>query len=194
MKTNTLTTHPPQAGIAADNPPLVAPIYQSVKFTFDDLHEAARMNAGERDGYFYSRIDNPTLRQLELTLAALQGRSDCVLTSSGVAAVSLTLQALCRQGDHVLMFAEGYVPTRAMVRRVLARFGVTHTVLSIEDSAGIEQLLRSTPTRLMVFESPTNPMLKIADVERLCALARTHACLTVLDNTLAGLHAWTVSD
>jgi cystathionine beta-lyase/cystathionine gamma-synthase len=147
------------------------------------------MNAGERDGYFYSRIDNPTLRQLELTLAALQGRSDCVLTGSGVAAVSLTLQALCRQGDHILMFAEGYVPTRAMVRRVLARFGVTYTVLSINDMAGIEQLLRSIPTRLMVFESPTNPILKIADIEPLCALAKANGCLTVLDNTLAGLHA-----
>lgn len=189
MKPNTLTNHPPQADVAADNPPLVAPIYQSAKFTFDDLHEAARMNAGERDGYFYSRINNPTLRQLELTLAALQGRNDCLLTSSGVAAVSLTLQALCKQGDHILLFAEGYVPTRTMARRILARFGVTHTVLSIEDSAGIEQLLRSTPTRLMVFESPTNPMLKIADIERLCALAKAHACLTVMDNTLAGLHA-----
>ncbi len=189
MKPNTLTNHPPPATVAADNPPLVAPIYQSVKFTFDDLHEAARMNAGERDGYFYSRIGNPTLRQLERTLAALQGRSDCVLTGSGVAAVSLTLQALCRQGDHILVFAEGYLPTRAMARRVLSRFGVTHTVLSVDDLAGIEQLLRSTPTRLMVFESPTNPILKIADIERLCALAKANACLTVLDNTLAGLHA-----
>jgi cystathionine beta-lyase/cystathionine gamma-synthase len=189
MNPNTLINHPPQAAVAVDNPPLVAPIYQSVKFTFDDLHEAARMSSGERDGYFYSRIDNPTLRQLELTLAALQGRSDCVLAASGVAAVSLTLQALCRQGDHILVFAEGYAPTRAMARRVLARFGVTHTVLSIDDMNGIEQLLRSIPTRLMVFESPTNPMLKVADIERLCALATTNGCLTVLDNTLAGLHA-----
>lgn len=189
MKPDTLTNHPPQAGIAADNPPLVAPIYQSVKFTFDDLHEAERMNAGERGGYFYSRIDNPTLRQLEQTLAALQGRTDCILASSGVAAVSLTLQALCRQGDHILVFAEGYGPTRAMARRVLARFGVTHTVLSIDDLNGVEQLLRSTPTRLMIFESPTNPVLKVADIECLCAVARAHGCLTVLDNTLAGLHS-----
>jgi cystathionine beta-lyase/cystathionine gamma-synthase len=167
----------------------VAPIYQSVKFSFDELSEAERANVGERDGFFYSRIDNPTLRQLELTLAALQGRSHCLLTPSGVAAVSLTLQALCKQGDHILVFAEGYGPTRAMARRVLTRFGVTFSVLSIDDLAGIERALQTTPTRLMVFESPTNPILKIADLERLCAMAKQHDCLTVLDNTLAGLHA-----
>ncbi|MGE0115146.1 MAG: PLP-dependent aspartate aminotransferase family protein [Steroidobacteraceae bacterium] len=189
MKPDTLTNHPPQVSVAADNPPLVAPIYQSVKFTYDDLAEAERASAGERDGFFYSRIDNPTLRQLEQTLAALQGRSHCVLAPSGVAAVSLTLQALCKQGDHIVVFAEGYAPTRAMARKVLARFGVSHTVLSIDDLPGVERVLQATPTRLMVFESPTNPMLKIADLERLCELAKAHGCLTVLDNTLAGVHA-----
>jgi cystathionine beta-lyase/cystathionine gamma-synthase len=189
MKPDTLTNHPPQVPVASDNPPLVAPIYQTVKFSFDELSEAERANAGERDGFFYSRIDNPTLRQLEQTLATLQGRSHCLLTSSGVAAVSLTLQALCKQGDHIVIFAESYGPTRAMARRVLARFGVTFKVMSIDDLDGIERELQTTPTRLMVFESPTNPMLKIADLDRLCALAKAHGCLTVLDNTLAGLTA-----
>jgi cystathionine beta-lyase/cystathionine gamma-synthase len=189
MKTNTFTNHPPAIPVASDNPSLVAPIYQSVKFSFDELHEAARHSAGERDGYVYSRIDNPTLQQLQQTLAGLQGRDHCLLAASGVAAVSMTLQALCKQGDHLIVFAEGYVHTRQMARRVLARFGVTHTILSVEDHAAIEQCLRTTPTRLMVFESPTNPILKIADLERLCALAKQHDCLTVMDNTLAGLHA-----
>ena len=189
MKTNTFTNHPPVIQVAADNPPLVAPIYQSVKFSFDDLHEAERHGRGERAGYAYSRIDNPTLQLLQQTLATLQGREHCLLAPSGVAAVSLTLQSLCKQGDHLIVFAEGYGPTRVMVRRVLARFGVRHTVLSIEDHAGIERVLSSTPTRLMTFESPTNPMLKIADVDFLCGLAQQHGCLTVMDNTLAGLHA-----
>lgn len=181
--------HPPKISVAADNPPLVAPIYQSVKFTFDEPAEALRHSAGQREGFFYSRGANPTLRQLELTLAQLQGRSACLLTGSGVAAVSLTLQALCKQGDHILLFAEGYLPTRAMARRVLTRFGVRYTVLSIEDLEGVERVLGETPTRLMIFESPTNPMLKVADVGKLCALAKTYGVLTVLDNTLAGLHA-----
>ena len=189
MKTNTLTNHPPIVPVAIDNSPLVAPIYQSVKFTFDDLAEAQRHAQGARDGYAYSRIDNPTLRQLELTLAAMQGRSHCVLTSSGVAAVGLAMQALCKQGDHIIVFAEGYGPTRAVARRVLSRFGISHSILSIVDHAAIEQALKQTPTRLMIFESPTNPILKIADITRLCSLAKANNCLTLMDNTLAGLHA-----
>lgn len=189
MKTNTFTNHPPSVTVAPDNLPLVAPIYQSVKFAFDDVYEAERHGRGEREGYAYSRIDNPTLQLLQQTLATLQGRTHCLLAPSGVAAVSLTLQALCQQGDHLIMFAEGYGPTRVMVKRVLARYGVRHTVLSIEDHQGIAQILSTTPTRLMVFESPTNPMLKVADLGFLCKLAQQHGCVTVMDNTLAGLHS-----
>ncbi len=188
MKDSTLVVHPPSVNLPDDNRPLVAPIYQSVKFAIDDAEEATRIARGERPGFAYSRVSNPTLRQLELTLAALQGRESCLLTASGVAAVNLALLSLCKQGDHVVLFAESYQPTRRMVRRILARYGVQHTMLSIEDLAGLERVLKATPTRLMVFESPTNPILKIADLVSITALARTHGVLTVLDNTLAGFH------
>lgn len=188
MKPSTRVIHPPDVVVPADNRPLVAPIYQSVKFTFDDVEATEQNFRGGRPGFYYSRISNPTLRQLELTLAALQGRDGCVVTASGVAAVNLAIMALCRQGDHVLMFAETYQPTRWMIRRILSRFGVRHTMLSIEDLAGIERVLAGTQTRLVVFESPTNPVLKIADIEGLTALARTHGALTMLDNTFAGFH------
>jgi cystathionine beta-lyase/cystathionine gamma-synthase len=81
-----------------------------------------------------------------------------------------------------------YQPTRYMIRRLLARYGVSHTLLSIDDVAGIEQTLASKPTRLVMFESPTNPVLKVADIERITAAARKHGALTVLDNTFAGFH------
>ena len=188
MKPPTRVNHPPAVKVADDNRPLVAPIYQSVKFTFDDVEESQRQSRGEREGYAYSRVSNPTLRQLELTLAELQGRDACLLTASGIAAVSLPLLALCRQGDHVIVFAESYQPTRYVVRRMLARYGIRHTLLSIEDTAAIEQTLATTPTRLIVFESPTNPSLKIADIGRITAAARRHGALTLLDNTFAGFH------
>jgi cystathionine beta-lyase/cystathionine gamma-synthase len=188
MKISTRLNHPPSVAVPADNRPLVAPIYQSVKFTFDSVEEAERQSLGQRDGFQYSRVSNPTLEQLSVTLAELQGRDECLLTASGVAAVNLALLALCKQGDHVVLFAEMYQPTRYMIRRVLARYGVTHTMLSIEDIAGIEQTLASKPTRLVMFESPTNPVLKVADIERIAAAARKHGALTVLDNTFAGFH------
>ncbi|MFC4309053.1 trans-sulfuration enzyme family protein [Steroidobacter flavus] len=188
MKISTRLNHPPSVSVPADNRPLVAPIYQSVKFTFDDVAESERQSRGQREGFQYSRVSNPTLEQLGLTLAQLQGRDECLLTASGVAAVNLAVLALCKQGDHVVLFAEMYQPTRYMIRRVLARFGVTHSMLSIEDTAGIERTLASKPTRLVIFETPTNPVLKVADIEGITAAAKRHGALTVLDNTFAGFH------
>lgn len=188
MKPSSRVNHPPPVQVPEDNRPLVAPIYQSVKFTFDDVGEARRNSRGEREGFQYSRVSNPTLRQLELTLAELQGRDDCLLTASGVAAISLSLLSLCRQGDHVILFAQMYQPTRHVIRRLLARYGVTHTMLSIDDAAAIERTLEQTPTRLVVFESPTNPALRIADIERIATAARRCGALTLLDNTFAGFH------
>jgi cystathionine beta-lyase/cystathionine gamma-synthase len=188
MKNNTFVNHPPEAPLPPDNRPLVGPIYQSVKFSFDNTEETLRYQRGQRDGFFYSRTSNPTLRQLELTLSELQGRDGCLLTGSGVATIAASLLALCKQGDHILAFVESYGPTRYIVQHLLAKFGVTHTLLSIEDLAGIERVLRETPTRLIIFESPTNPITKIADIEHLTAQARQAGCLTVMDNTFAGFH------
>jgi len=188
MRKRTRVTHLPEVKLAPDNRPLVAPIYQSVKFTFDDVGETQKYWTRQRDGFYYSRVSNPTLRQLELVLAELQGREAGLLTGSGVAAISMTLLALLQAGDHVVYFAETYQPTRALLRRLLGRFGVTSTMLSVTDHASIERTLATTPTKLVVFESPTNPVLKIADLERITGLARAHGALTLLDNTLAGLH------
>jgi cystathionine beta-lyase/cystathionine gamma-synthase len=188
MKDNTLVNHPPAVALPADNRPLIAPIYQSVKFSFDDANETLRYQRGEREGFFYSRSGNPTLRQLERLLCDLQGRDDCLLTGSGVATIAMSLLSLCKSGDHVLLFVESYAPTRYIVQHLLAKFGITHTMLSIEDLPGIERTLAELPTRLVIFESPTNPITKIADIAHLTAHARAAGCLTVLDNTFAGFH------
>jgi cystathionine beta-lyase/cystathionine gamma-synthase len=189
MKKRTRVTHLPDVEIPPDNRALVAPIYQSVKFTFDDVAETGRYYEGRRAGFYYSRVSNPTLRQLENALAELQGRDACLLTGSGMAAISASLLALTKQGDHVVYFAEMYQPTRSLIRRVLGRFGVTSSLLSIDDIAGLAAVLEERPVRAIVFESPTNPVLKIADIARITELARRHGALTLLDNTLAGPHS-----
>jgi len=188
MKDNTLVNHPPAVVLPADNRPLIAPIYQSVKFSFDDANETLRYQRGEREGFFYSRNANPTLRQLERLLCELQGRDECLLTGSGVATIAMCLLSLCKSGDHVLLFVESYAPTRYIVQHLLAKFGIAHTMLSIEDLPGIERVFAQQPTRLVIFESPTNPVTKIADIVHLTAHARAAGTLTVLDNTFAGFH------
>jgi cystathionine beta-lyase/cystathionine gamma-synthase len=188
MKKPTRVNHPPEVELPPGNRPLVAPIYQSVKFEFENLAETERYLRGERPGFLYTRTANPTNRQLEQLLAELQGRDDCLVTASGVGAIAETLLSLTRAGDHILCFVETYNPTRYLIRRVLARFGVTHTMLSIEDTAGIERALRAQPVRLVFFESPTNPLTKIADIGALVSAARAAGALTVMDNTFAGFH------
>ncbi|HNR23805.1 MAG TPA: PLP-dependent aspartate aminotransferase family protein, partial [Steroidobacteraceae bacterium] len=188
MKKPTRVNHPPRVEMPADNRPLLTPIYQSVKFEFDTVEETVRGMRGERPGFYYMRASNPTTRQLELTLAQLQDRDDCLACCSGVNAIVQTLLGLTKQGDHVLCFVETYGPTRRIIRRLLGRFGVTHTMLSIEDLPGIEHTLATTATRLVIFESPTNPVTKIADIAAITRLARQHGALTVMDNTFAGLH------
>jgi cystathionine beta-lyase/cystathionine gamma-synthase len=188
MKKPTRVNHPPNVELPADNHSLVAPIYQSVKFEFDTTEETQRNLRGARPGFFYSRRSNPTLRQLEILVAELQGRDDALVTGSGVAAMGQCLLALLKQGDHVVCFIETYPPTRHMIKRLLGRFGVSHTMLSIEDLDGVERTLNDRPVRLVVFESPTNPVTKIADIERLTRAARAHGALTLLDNTFAGFH------
>jgi cystathionine beta-lyase/cystathionine gamma-synthase len=189
MKSRTRVNHPTPVLPAAGNQPLVAPIYQSVKFELEDLAQTERAWGGPGHGYHYSRVANPTVAALEMLLAELQGREACVAVGSGLAAVAVTLIGLLSQGEHVLAFVETYGPTRGLITRTLSRFGVAHTMLSIEDRAGIERTLGERPTRLVWFESPTNPVLKVPDIAHLVATAKRHGALTVIDNTFAGLEA-----
>jgi cystathionine beta-lyase/cystathionine gamma-synthase len=188
VKKTTRVNHPPAVEVPAGNRPVVAPIYQTVKFEFETVEDTLRTLSGDKPGFFYLRSSNPTTRALELTLAELQGRDDCLVCASGVGAIAQTLLALTKQGDHVLCFLESYGPTRFLIRRTLARFGVSHTLLSIADLDGIERALATRPTRLVIFESPTNPINRIADIAAITRLAHAHGALVLLDNTFAGVH------
>lgn len=188
MKGRTRVNHPPEVTLPADNRPLVAPIHQTVKFAFESLEETLRMARGEREGWFYTRRSNPTTRQLEKLLAELQQRDDCIATGSGAAAIATCLISQLRAGDHILCFVETYGPTLGLIRGTLSRLGVTHTMLSIEDDAGIERVLAARKTRLVYFESPTNPLTRIADIARITRAAHAAGALTVMDNTFAGFH------
>ncbi len=188
MKSPTLVNHPALVNLPADNYPLVEPIYQTVKFSFDDPKQIENLFLGQRSGFFYGRIANPSVQQLADTLAQVQGRDAALCVASGVAAINTVLFSLLKQGDHVLMFLESYKPTRQIVGGLLKKFGVSSTVLSILDIAGIERELQKQPTRLMIFESPTNPVLRIADLTHITRLCRRYGVVSVLDNTFAGIH------
>jgi cystathionine beta-lyase/cystathionine gamma-synthase len=188
MKPSTFANHPPEIVMPEGNRPLVAPIYQSVKFDFETVAETEQSWDGAL-GFNYSRTANPTVAALEATLAGLQGREDCVAVGSGMGAVSTAMLSLLSAGDHLLSFAESYGPTRRMITKVMGRYGVRSTFVSIEDHDAMERVLQENETAVVWFESPTNPVLKIADVARITDLAHRHGALAVIDNTFAGLES-----
>jgi len=164
------------------------PIVQTATYAFADTAEIEAYTRGlhpnEERGE-YGRYGNPTVRALEKRLAALDGTEDAVVFSSGMAAVTTTLFALVRGGQHVVLYRDCYRRTLEFVTDVLARFGVAHTLLESGDVASLEKALRPE-TRLVVSESPTNPHLSCIDLEALAATCQKRRGLkSLIDATIA---------
>lgn len=187
MKKQTRVIHQPEVGLPAGNRALVSPIYRSVKFTFPKIEDSLTPEA-RRSGFEYTRDSNPTTRELELLCAELQDRDDAVAVGTGMAAIWLALLGNVSAGDRVVIFLESYRPTRIAVRKFLPRFGIEFDMVSLHDPAAVETAFARPDTRAVLFESPTNPMLQVPDIEAILDLAQRHDVTTILDNTFAGLH------
>lgn len=125
------------------------------------------------------------MRELERRVAALEGTEDAVAFSSGMAATSTALLALLKAGDHVVLFRDCYRRTRQLITQTLQRFGVEHTVVDAGDLAAMEAALRPN-TRLVVTESPTNPLNFCVDLEKLAAIVKAKGRIrTLVDSTFA---------
>jgi len=188
MKFDTKIVHQPLEKLTGTNRPIVMPIYHSVKYTADSFEELQELFGKNEGRYVYSRISNPTVRQLENLLSDLQGEEDCICVGSGIAAISTILLSVLQAGDHVVMFYESYKPSRNLVTKILKKFGVESTVLSIVDLDAYEKAIQPGKTKLVLFESPTNPTTRIADLSRLCEISQKNCVLTAMDNTFAGVH------
>lgn len=186
-KLNTRLNHPVRMTPDKSNPPLLAPIYQSVKFVVSE--ETTYGNQ-----YIYSRLSNPTLKQLEMLLADLQNKEDCIVLSSGIAAISGAFLGLLKSGDHIITFRELYKPARIFIRDMLPKFGIESSILRLTQLDDLEQAIQPGKTKLIHFESPTNPNLDIADINRIIQIARKHNILVTMDGTFAGLHQHTDFD
>ncbi len=185
---DTLVNHPPKVTLRGSNRPVVAPIYQSVKFTADSLSEMKRIFTENNGEYVYSRVSNPTVRQLELLLAEMQGQEDGLCVGSGVAALTAVLFAHVKAGDHILMFYESYKPTRYLVTDMLKRFRVSASLIFVDDIDQLQAHYQPGKTKLLICESPTNPMTRIVDLEKITDFCQKHKIISVLDNTFAGFH------
>lgn len=181
---STNLNHPPKVEIKSGNTPLNSPIYQSAKF---DIAQGTSYS----EQFIYSRVSNPTLRELELTLAEAQGQEDCVVVSSGMAAISGVFLTLLKTGDHVISFRETYKPARIFIHDFLNKFGISSSILSLNNLASVKSAIVPGKTKIIYFESPSNPNLSIADITKLKVIAQKNNILLILDATFAGLHQHT---
>jgi cystathionine gamma-synthase len=156
----------------------VVPIYQTSTYKQDGV-------GGLRGGYEYSRTANPTRRALEDCLRALEGGAAALAFASGMAATDCVLRAVCRPGDRVLIPHDAYGGTFRLFDQVLAGWGVSYQPADLSDLAAVRHALAGPPVRLVWAETPTNPLLAVADIAALAALARDHGALLAVDNTFA---------
>lgn len=171
------------------NHSLALPITQTATYTFKDTADlCAFMDArlwGVEDGRTeYGRYGNPTVAAVEAKLAALDNAEAAALFSSGMAAVTTTLLSLLSGGQHLVITDDSYRRTRQFCLNFLKRLGIECTVVPAGDLNALEAAIRPT-TKLIVSESPTNPYLRVLDLERLAEVARRHDVKTLIDSTFA---------
>ena len=156
---------------------VVPPIHQSSTFKQDGV-------GGLRGGYEYSRSANPTRTALEQCLQALEAGSRGLAFASGLAAEDTVLRALCSPGDHVVIPNDAYGGTYRLFDQVAKRWGLDFTPVPLSDVDAVRDAVRPNTTMIWV-ETPTNPLLNIADIEAIATIARDAGALLVVDNTFA---------
>jgi cystathionine gamma-synthase len=167
---------------------VVPPIYQTSTYKQDGVGGLRGRGLGAArwfEGYEYSRTANPTRGALEECLAALEGGARALAFASGMAAEDCVLRTLCRPGDHVLIPDDAYGGTFRLFDKVLARWGVGYQPVPTGDVVGVMKALHDRPARLLWMETPTNPLLSIADITALAEAAHDAGALLVVDNTFA---------
>jgi cystathionine beta-lyase/cystathionine gamma-synthase len=166
--------------------PSSTPIYQTSTFFFDDIEEAFGIGQGTREGFIYTRLGNPTVRAFEDKMALLEGGESAVAFASGMGAVAAVFQELLKPGDEVISSSRVYAGTRSYYREILGDLGCSVNYFEPEDD--LEKKVPSLitgKTKVIFFESPSNPELSIIDMALIARLARRHGLVSVIDNTFA---------
>lgn len=161
---------------------LCPPLYLSSTYTFPTVADGMARFAGEQPGYVYSRVGNPTTHLLEERLANLEGGEAALVTASGQGATTSLLWTLLAPGDELIADKTLYGCTFAFFHHGLERFGVQVRHLDLTDPANMAAAI-SPQTKLVFFETPANPNMRLVDIAAIAAIARCHGALTVVDNT-----------
>ena len=163
---------------------LTAPIYETTTFLFESAEEVRDYNEGRSEKFLYSRYSNPTVVEVERTIAALEAAEAALVLSSGQAATATALLALTKAGDEVVCSSAIYGGTLHLLNDLLARFGIRARFVSIDELRRPESVLTDA-TKVLWFESPINPTLRCVDIAAIASACRARGVTSVIDNTFA---------
>ncbi len=163
---------------------IAPPLVENVAFAFEDLETWRAVALHEAPGDIYSRNTNPTTRLLEEKVAALEGAESATSCATGMGAISTTLFALLSPGQRAVTVRDAYGATFLIFTQILPRFGVTCEVCDTNNLAALEASI-GKGCDVLYLESPTNPMLKVLDLERWIGLAHRMGAIAIVDNTFA---------
>lgn len=161
---------------------LATPLYQTSTFIFDNAQQGGDRFAGESEGYIYTRLGNPTTRQLEQRVAAMECMDDAAATATGMAAVSAALLTNLQAGDHMISSKAVYGCSFALMNHMLKKFNIDVTFVDMTEPENIKAAIKEN-TKLVFLETPINPNLVVLDLEKICAIAKEYKLLSIVDNT-----------
>jgi cystathionine beta-lyase/cystathionine gamma-synthase len=169
------------ADLGKRNGPLAAPIYQTATFQVTDNDQQLRVTPSDM---FYTRYGNPTLTVVERAIAELEGTDRALLFASGMAAITTSILALLQSGDHIVAQRDIYGGTAKFLGQWLPKLGIETTFVDTTEYEQHERAIRPA-TKLLYLESPTNPIVRVVDLNRVAAIAKKHNLITMIDSTFA---------
>ncbi len=162
----------------------VTPVYQTSTFRFENAEHGAQCFSGESDGFIYTRIGNPTIRDLERTVAALENGYDGIATSSGMGAINTVYLSFLGAGDHMISSDAVYGPSRAIMESFYPKFNIESSYVDTSSLDNIKNAIRPN-TRLIYIETPANPTMLLTDLKGAVKIAHEHGIPVCVDNTFS---------
>ncbi len=182
----TLAVHAGERGPRPDFTPVVTPIYNSIAYTYESMEDLDAVFARERPGYVYARYGNPTVTALEKAVAALEAGEEAMVLASGMAAIhAALLAAKVEAGTTVVAAQDVYGATYALLSKLFSTLGVRTRFVDIADLAAVEQAIVEETPKAVLFETVSNPLLKVADTPAVVEIAHRHGAEVIVDNTFA---------
>lgn len=160
------------------------PLYETSSFVFNNAEEARAVFAEEQEGNIYTRFSNPNNDELVEKISMMEGAKDGIATSSGMAAVFLSLFTFLSPGDHILSSRNIFGATHILITQILSKWGISHTYVNSVNQKDWEDRILPT-TKVIYAESPTNPGLDILDLQMLGRLAKKYGLYLIIDNCFA---------